>query len=287
LKNITKEIVVLEGFELMKARLLTAAVAVPLLLVVLFFLPSWVLAWVIGIFCAIAAYELLHRTKLVRHMRMVAYSALAALLVPVFGHYGISEAWALLAVVGYVSLLFMEVLLSRGKIRIQKLALCLMAGLVIPYAFSAIVRIMDGDLGRHLVLTPFVLAFIPDSGAYFVGIKHGKTKLAPSISPKKSVEGAISGILTGMIGMVAFMLVLQIGFDLRINYLFALIYGLVGSVAAIFGDLCFSVIKRQTEVKDYGVILPGHGGILDRFDSMMFVAPLTEALLVLIPVAWM
>ena len=271
----------------MKARLLTAAVAIPLLLVVLIVLPAWVLAWVIGIMCAIAAYELLYRTNLVRNVRMVAYSAVVALLVPVFGHYQLSQGWNLLGILVYAGLLFMELLMTRGKLRFSKIALCLVGGLVVPYAFSAIVRIMDGELGRYLVLTPFVLAFIPDSGAYFVGIKHGKTKLAPSISPKKSVEGAISGILTGMIGMVAFMLVLQIGFGMQINYLFALIYGFAGSVAAIFGDLCFSAIKRQAEIKDYGVILPGHGGVLDRFDSMIFVAPLTEALLMLIPVAWM
>ena len=271
----------------MKARLLTAAVAIPLLLVVLIVLPAWVLAWAVGIFCAIAAYELLYRTNLVRHVRMVAYTAVAALLVPVFGHYQLTEGWHLLGVLVYVSLLFMELLLTKGKLRVSKVALCLVGGLVIPYAFAAIVRIMDAELGRYLVMTPFVLAFIPDSGAYFVGIKHGKTKLAPSISPKKSVEGAVSGILTGMIGMVAYMLVLQIGFDMKINYLFALVYGFVGSVMAIFGDLCFSAIKRQSDVKDYGVILPGHGGILDRFDSMIFVAPLTEALLCLMPVAWM
>jgi phosphatidate cytidylyltransferase len=268
----------------MKTRLLTAAVALPLLLVVLFVLPTWVLAWIVAVFSAIGVYELLYRTGLVRHVRLVAYSAVAALLVPVFGHYNVGHAWQVLAVLVYVSLLFMEILLSRGKLKFGKIALCAVAALVLPYAFAAIVRIQDGEMGRHLVMLPFVLAFIPDSGAYFVGIKHGKTKLAPSISPNKSLEGAISGVMTGMIGMVAYMLVLQIGFKLQINYLFALIYGLVGSAAAIFGDLCFSAIKRQTGIKDYGVILPGHGGILDRFDSMMFVAPLAEALLLLIPV---
>ena len=271
----------------MKARILTAVVAIPLLLVVLILLPTWVLAWVVGVMCAIAAYELLYRTKLVRNVRLVAYTALAALLVPVFGHYQLGQSWNILGVMAFSCLLFMELLLTKGKLRFSKIALCYVGGLLIPYAFSAIVRIMDAELGRYLVMTPFVLAFIPDSGAYFVGIKHGKTKLAPSISPKKSVEGAISGILTGMIGMVVLMLVLQIGFGMKINYLLALVYGLVGSVTAIFGDLCFSAIKRQADVKDYGAILPGHGGILDRFDSMIFVAPLTEALLLLLPVAWM
>ena len=74
------------------------------------------------------------------------------------------------------------------------------------------------------------------------------------------------------------------GLSFRVNYLYAVIYGLVGAVAGIFGDLCFSVIKRQTGIKDYGKLLPGHGGVLDRFDSMLMVGPLIEVLLTLIPV---
>ena len=79
--------------------------------------------------------------------------------------------------------------------------------------------------------------------------------------------------------------VLQLGFGLQPNYLFGILYGVVGSVTAVFGDLCFSAIKRQTGIKDYGNLIPGHGGILDRFDSMMMVAPLAEVLLLLLPIA--
>ena len=94
----------------------------------------------------------------------------------------------------------------------------------------------------------------------------------------------IGGMLTGMLCMVIYTFILQVGFRFEVNYFYALIYGLVGSLAAVFGDLCFSVIKRQTGIKDYGKLLPGHGGILDRFDSMILVAPMVEALLELIPV---
>ena len=74
-------------------------------------------------------------------------------------------------------------------------------------------------------------------------------------------------------------------FAMDVNYLYALVYGAVGSAAGVFGDLCFSVVKRQTGIKDYGKLIPGHGGVLDRFDSMMMVGPLMEALLILIPMA--
>jgi phosphatidate cytidylyltransferase len=140
--------------------------------------------------------------------------------------------------------------------------------------------------GRYFILIAFVLAFLSDTGAYFAGLYLGKHKLAPVISPKKTVEGMIGGVLAAIVGMLLYTLVLDLAFDFfQVNYLYAVLYGVVGSLASVFGDLSFSVIKRQCGIKDYGNLIPGHGGILDRFDSMMIVAPLVEAFLLLIPVA--
>jgi len=130
-----------------------------------------------------------------------------------------------------------------------------------------------------------VLAFLSDTGAYFTGLKFGKHKLAPVISPKKTIEGVVGGVLGAILGMIIYCLVLRMAFGFQVNYLYAVLYGIVGSAAGVFGDLCFSVIKRQTQIKDYGNLFPGHGGILDRFDSMMVVAPLVEILMMLLPVA--
>ena len=105
------------------------------------------------------------------------------------------------------------------------------------------------------------------------------------VSPNKTIEGAVGGLLAAMVGMILYALVLDLGFHFDVNYGIAILYGLIGSAVGVFGDLIFSVIKRQTGIKDYGNLIPGHGGILDRFDSVMMVAPLMEALLVLLPVA--
>ena len=105
------------------------------------------------------------------------------------------------------------------------------------------------------------------------------------ISPKKTIEGVVGGVLATMLSMVIYCVILQFGFGFTVNYLYALIYGFVGSLGGVFGDLAFSAIKRQTGIKDYGNLIPGHGGILDRFDSMTVVAPLAEVLLLLLPVA--
>lgn len=268
----------------MKTRIITAAVLVPVLLLVVLALPKIVMALVLSAFCAVAAYELLYRTGLVRHMRLVAYTMLAAALVPVWCCFDMVYAWGLLGVLVFVVALFAEMMASAGKMPFEKVTMCLVAGLLIPYLFAAMVRIHGTELGRFLIMIPCILAFIPDSGAYFVGCRFGKHKLAPAISPKKTVEGAVGGVLTAIIGMLVYALILDFGFNRDVNYGCVLAYGVIASVGDIFGDLMFSVIKRQTGIKDYGNLFPGHGGILDRFDSMIIVAPLTEVLLILLPV---
>ena len=159
----------------------------------------------------------------------------------------------------------------------------MVAGLLIPYLLSSLTRIFSPDGGRYVILIPFVVAFLSDSGAYFIGCRFGKHKLAPIISPNKSVEGLFGGVAFATLGMFGYLLVMQVAFGCQVNYLYAVIYGVFGSLTATFGDLCLSVIKRQTGIKDYGNLIPGHGGILDRFDSMLTVGPLVEILLIVIP----
>ena len=283
LHNTTGAIVGLEGYKDMKTRLITAAIGIPALLVVVLLLPNWVTAWMLAIMCAVGAYELLYRTEYVRHMRLVIYSCAAAFLTPLLSHYFVSDAWSLMVSLVFVSLLFMEVLLAHTKVRLEAVTICVLAGLIIPGALSSLIRILDMELGRYLILLPFVLAFMPDTGGYFVGRFFGKHRLAPVISPNKTVEGAIGGVVTGLMFTILYVSVIRVGFNMEVDYIFSVIYGFVGSAAAVFGDLCLSAVKRQAGIKDYGNLLPGHGGVLDRFDSVIFVAPLTEALLDIIP----
>ena len=91
--------------------------------------------------------------------------------------------------------------------------------------------------------------------------------------------------MSAIVGMLLYCLVLDIAFGFTVSYLNCLAYGIIGSLAGVFGDLVFSAIKRQTGLKDYGNLIPGHGGVLDRFDSMTMIAPLVEALLIILPVA--
>lgn len=268
----------------MKKRILTAVVLVPVLLAILFAAPKIVTAILVAALTALASYELLMGTGLVRHVRLVAYSAGAAFCVPLVVYFTGSGVWMQLIALLLFGLLFGEMMLSHIKVRFEKIAICLLAGLVIPYFLSSLVRIILMENGRYLILMPFVAAFLSDSGAYFVGCKYGRRKLAPVISPNKSVEGVVGGLIFASAGMLLYTLLLDLVFPFRANYFLAVIYGVLGTAAGVFGDLCFSVIKRQTGIKDYGNLFPGHGGVLDRFDSVIVVCPLIETLLILLPV---
>ena len=270
----------------MKTRVITAVVLIPVLLLLLMVAPTIVTAIVLGLLLAIAAYELLFNTGLVREPRLVLYAALMAFAVTLWSHYDSVHALGQLGLMLYTGILFMEMMLSHVKITFDKVCMCFAAGFIVPFLLSSLIRILVMNrVGRYMVLIPFVVAFASDAGAYFTGRIFGRHKLAPVISQNKTVEGAVGGILSAIVCMVVYSVVLQFAFDFRVNYGYAILYGLLGSLVGIFGDLCFSVVKRQTGLKDYGNLFPGHGGVLDRFDSMMMVAPLMECLLILIPLA--
>ena len=153
------------------------------------------------------------------------------------------------------------------------------AGFAIPWAFSGLYGLRTLDNGYLLVLTPLVAAFCSDALALFTGIALGRHKLAPLVSPHKTVEGALGGLAGGMAGMAVFCAVFRAMTHTALSYSLCIALGLLGAVLGELGDLSFSAVKRQYGIKDYGRLLPGHGGVLDRFDSVLFAAPVLCALL--------
>ena len=197
---------------------------------------------------------------------------------------GMPYAIALMLLLVFTAICFGELLRSHGQLPFQQVAMTMVAGLLIPFLLAALVRIQMMDQGRFFVAAPFVMAFMTDTGAYLIGCAFGKHKLCPNISPKKSWEGFAGGIVIAAASLMLYgLLMAKIG-GFRVNYALAAVYGLAGSLGSVFGDLSMSVIKRQTGIKDYGKLIPGHGGVLDRFDSLVMVAPLMEALILVLPV---
>ena len=267
----------------MLTRILAALVMLSLVAVLLFLAPLWVGAVVIGILAVIASYELLYRTGLVRHVRLNIYSACMAFAVCMYSYFQWNTGFVILAILAFYLLIFMEMMLSKLELHIKDAALCFLSGLVIPYLLSSLTRILCMERGRLLICIPFVIAMMSDIGAYFIGVFFGKHRLCPLVSPKKSVEGLIGGVVIGTLSLVLYGFIVNRCFDANACYLPLVIYGIVGCLASAMGDLCLSAIKRQTGIKDYGNLIPGHGGVLDRLDSVIVAAALSEGLLLVFP----
>ena len=144
-------------------------------------------------------------------------------------------------------------------------------------AFTSIVYIYDYIAqGKYIYLLAFLCAWITDIFAYFTGKFFGKHKLLPSVSPKKTIEGAIGGVLFCIISLIAFGFIIETWFNpegkIQANYIVLAVSGIFIYVVSQIGDLIMSLIKRRYGIKDYGIIFPGHGGILDRFDSVIAVS---------------
>lgn len=145
----------------------------------------------------------------------------------------------------------------------------------VPFLLSNIYLIRENNNGIYFVWLVFISAWFCDTGAYFVGVCFGKHKLIPTLSPNKTIEGSIGGIAVATISGFIYGLVISKMFNLDyLTIIFSCtIITFLGSIFAQLGDLTASAIKRYTKIKDFGKIMPGHGGVIDRFDSVLFTAP--------------
>lgn len=270
----------------MRSRLIVAAVAVPVLFVIMFFLPPIFMAGLVAVICAFVVPEFTRAAcpdaPALLRISAIVFAALMPLGV-LFKNGG-----GLLAV-GLVEVFY---IFAVGIIRFEKeravpladLLKCLFIGLIYPAMMSCLVLLKNGEIGRLLVLLPVVVTWCCDSAAYFAGVYLGKHKVTRLVSPHKSAEGFIGGILGGVLCTVLYGLIVSLTGAAYISIIGLIICGFVGSIACELGDLAYSLIKRETGIKDYGKLIPGHGGMLDRFDSMSFVAPAVWVLYLIIPI---
>lgn len=270
----------------MKTRVIVALISLPLLTLILLFLPPWVLVLFVAALCGIALWELMFFTGVIKRVRMMAYATLFTVFIPLWAYFDLGYRTLLGALFVLLLLVFAEAILAYGddgEIGFFQISGLVFAALIIPLLFSSLVKLATLEDGRFYVLLPFIIAFTSDGGAYFTGVFFGKHKLAPHVSPKKTVEGSIGGIVSCIAFCVIYGLVLGFTGLFEINYILLALYGFIGSVISQLGDLSFSLLKRGFGIKDYGRLIPGHGGVLDRFDSIIFTAPAVELMLVLAP----
>ena len=263
----------------MKQRVLTGALVLAGLILVLIFGSTPVLPIALTVCTAIAIYEMLSCIGLQKEWAVSVPFYLCSAF-PILMRYVKDEVLfqniGLVVVSLGVLYLFTALVFSHGRYTVQQICVAFMSIFYIVGGFSAIVSIFDRELGGEIIyLLIFIGAWVTDTFAYFCGMlfgRGGKHKLIPDVSPKKTVEGSIGGIAFCILAMVIFGIVVEAVSSYEANLIALAFAGLVISVVAQIGDLLMSVIKRTYGIKDYGKIFPGHGGILDRFDSILAVS---------------
>jgi len=271
-------------------RVLFAVVAIPVVLACLW-LGGDALALLLALAAGLAAWELCRLAAAAGYAPFTGAATALAALVPVATRGYVTGAFAppVLALGAVVMLGILTASLFRrgaeghplGAAAVTLFAV-LYTGGTLSFAFGLRyhIYVVDPAAGTALVLFPLLLTWVTDTAAYFVGKGFGVRKLMPSVSPGKTVAGAVGGVAAAMLLSLAYVHWVLVPFaSLAMAPLTALVVGAVISAAAQVGDLAESVLKREAGVKDSSHIIPGHGGVLDRLDSLFFAIPVMFFLL--------
>lgn len=260
----------------MKIRIISGVVAVLLLIAVLAVNSVWSPTAVIfiSVLAALAAYEMLYNTGCVKNKAVLIGAMLYSAAVQ-FSYAGILPLDTAVLSVAYVLLIVIVSLREHKTFTPDGITMSLSMPIVISYAFSCLAALLNRADGFGLFYLIMLLNFssIADCCAYFVGSAIGRHKLAPVISPKKTVEGSVGGVIGSVIGTVIICLIFNFANEASANIAVLCLMTPVMAVIGMLGDLFTSAIKRSYGIKDYGNIMPGHGGVLDRFDSILLCAP--------------
>lgn len=276
----------------MKVRVISSLIGLAILAAVLLMFDTVAVNIAVSIISALAVYELLSATGCIKDRLISGLSLIFSALIP-FCSVQLIYRNLIPICFTFVLLLFIVLLRRHERLHIEQIALSVMFSLMIPFSLTTLIYMRDRlgvALGIFYTMMTFGGAWLSDTGAYFAGRVFGKHKLAPVISPKKTVEGAIGGaifaeITMQLLALLCAFVISNLIAPITVNYLTLLIVAPLLTGVSIVGDLSASVIKRQYNVKDYGSIMPGHGGVMDRFDSVLLVAPVVFVISQWLPLA--
>ena len=270
----------------MKKRIITAIVALIVFVPVLIFSDTWAFPIVAAAGSVIACFEMFSCIGQKKNLVFTIPTYILASAFPVlvrltytYDFMSQNDFIKLAVAAAIIAPLYMfsVAVFQTKKLCVTDAGLAAFACFYIIAALTSLVYIHDFVyLGKHVYLLCFICAWTTDTFAYFTGMLLGKHKLIPEVSPKKTVEGAIGGVVFCSVAMVVFGLIIEKFFNpensFQANYLVLALSGIVISAISQTGDLIMSLIKRKYQIKDYGKIFPGHGGILDRCDSVIAVS---------------
>ena len=283
----------------MKTRLLTAAVGIPIALAVLIssaYIP-WVMYGALFVLCIIGIYEALKASG-ADNAKIIYLPCFVYGTVVMFSPFFDLSAVVLTASLVFLFVMFGILLKKHDTLRIETLCTAMILTMFVAFPFM-VTELIFGSIADKAHETPsysggvilvtycILVAWVADGGAYFIGRAFGRHKLAPVISPKKTIEGSVGGFVTSIIISLAAAYIYAdiLGYmPEQLNYINLAIISSVCIIMSMFGDIAFSAIKRQYGIKDFGNLLPGHGGVLDRFDSVLFVCPTFYLLNFVLPI---
>lgn len=275
-------------------RLITAGVGLTIMAVWLIFFKTILLNIVLAALGVFLLYEMLSVTRCMKNLFVLLLSFFYAASVPflVFPTPGLDlTLYYEFATFAYLLCMFIVYLTQHREMHFEDVSFSAFATLAIPASLSFAIRLRETfpEDGLFFFLLALGGAWLTDTSSYFVGTMFGRHKLCPEISPKKTVEGFFGGIIgstllcMAMGGVYSLICGLK-GAPIGVSYWQMAIFGATAALAAVLGDLSASMIKRQCGAKDYGTILPGMGGGMDRFDSVLLVLPYTYFFLQLFPI---
>lgn len=258
----------------MKQRIITGA-AIALLMIAIFLLSGTVVYPIImTLLCAIGTWEMLgcirQRDNKLLSVPAMLVSVISPVLSCFFGYGSV-----LMVVMLYIAVLLSLSVFFDEKVKVINVSEVFMTTLYVVLCFTALLRLRYIEAGaEYIYLLVFIAAWVTDTFAYFTGFLFGKHKLIPKISPKKTVEGAIGGVIFCVVAFIVYGIVVGKVTDAKLNLFVLAVVGFFMSLVSMIGDLIASSIKRTYGIKDYSNLFPGHGGVLDRFDSIMILSPL-------------
>ncbi len=260
---------------MLKHRVVTAAVAVPIIILAIWFGDPW-----ITIFIAAAAlagtYEFYHMADFDRREPLLYLGLLWTLALVLSPHYRNSDLLPMVVTAAILVSLICLLFRPSKKKGFHQWAWTIVGALYVGWMLSYWLNLRGLEDGRNWVYLAMLTTFANDTSAYFIGRARGRHRLAPEISPAKTWEGALGGLSAAVVAAVVIAMVLKListglGGPFVFRYWQIIVLGFLVGIFAQLGDLVESLLKRQMGVKESGNLLPGHGGVLDRFDSLIFV----------------
>ena len=269
----------------LKPRLLTAGIGIAFIIVVLIASEIWHPFF--NIMVGLASVFMVGEYLNVKNLLKKFYISLPCMLFSFAISFLITTKYLYLFIAVFMVVAFAVMIINHTEINFSDLSYALTGTLLISFGMSSLSLICSDGSGFELYLiSALALPWMADAGGFFIGIGFGRHKLCPKISPKKTFEGAVGGIIFCVAAAVLIGLIFQclILTDVKINFWALILLGAVDAPVSILGDLSFSLLKRNLGIKDYGSIFPGHGGMLDRFDSIIFTVPVLLAVNQFLPI---